>query len=214
MPLFPLNTVLFPGMPLQLHIFEERYKRMINECNEHKRPFGVVLIKEGSEALGPLPMPHWIGTAAYIQELQRLPDGRMNILVSGGERIRILSIEHDLQPYLLGYVESFPFDDHGLQINSEVQVNLRIHLNEYIDILARSGITHLDVDQFPNDPVALAFLSAALLPISNQQKQEVLAIEKESSLLKFVDSLFRREIPLLREIVMKQEDNGTVFSRN
>ena len=53
LPLFPLNTVLFPGIPVHLHIFEERYKEMISQCLEARVPFGVVLIKSGPEALGP-----------------------------------------------------------------------------------------------------------------------------------------------------------------
>ena len=53
LPLFPLNTVLFPGMPLGLHIFEDRYKLMIGQCVQERRPFGVVLIRSGQEALGP-----------------------------------------------------------------------------------------------------------------------------------------------------------------
>ena len=57
LPLFPLNTVLFPGMPLNLHIFEERYKRMMQACIESSKPFGVVLIKQGLEAHGPLADP-------------------------------------------------------------------------------------------------------------------------------------------------------------
>ena len=56
-PLFPLNTVLFPNAPLRLHIFEERYKRMVNDCLAEKQPFGVVLIRHGLEALGPLAEP-------------------------------------------------------------------------------------------------------------------------------------------------------------
>ena len=57
LPLFPLNTVLFPGMQLKLHIFEERYKLMINSCIESNQPFGVVLIKEGREAFDPIAIP-------------------------------------------------------------------------------------------------------------------------------------------------------------
>jgi Lon protease-like protein len=54
LPLFPLNTVLFPGMPLTLHIFEDRYKRMIRTCLKTRQPFGVVLVRHGQEAFGPL----------------------------------------------------------------------------------------------------------------------------------------------------------------
>lgn len=67
--LFPLNSVLFLGMPLRLRIFEERYKEMINACIDQEKPFGVVLIKEGREALGTLAKPYSIGTIAHITEV-------------------------------------------------------------------------------------------------------------------------------------------------
>ncbi len=74
-PLFPLNTVLFPGTPIHLHIFEERYKQMINLCLQEQRPFGVVLIRNGMEALGPLAEPFHIGCTAEIAHVERLEDG-------------------------------------------------------------------------------------------------------------------------------------------
>ena len=92
LPLFPLNTVLFPGMPLSLHIFEDRYKRMIGECIDSGNPFGVVLIKRGQEANGPLAEPHEIGCTARIIEVEPLSEGRMNIVVLGQKRFRILFV--------------------------------------------------------------------------------------------------------------------------
>ena len=81
--LFPLNTVLFPKMPLPLHIFEERYKLMITECMEADEPFGVVLIEEGSKAFGPLAQPHAVGCTARVVQVESLEDGRMNIITIG-----------------------------------------------------------------------------------------------------------------------------------
>jgi uncharacterized protein len=94
LPLFPLNTVLFPGMPLTLHIFEERYKLMIERCLEHRQPFGVVLIRYGKEALGSLADPHRIGCTARILDVQPLSEGRMNISALGQKRFRILELSH------------------------------------------------------------------------------------------------------------------------
>lgn len=83
LPLFPLNTVLFPGTPIQLHIFEDRYLKMINRCIEEHKPFGVVLIEEGSEAFGPLAKPYRIGCTALIAKVEKLEDGRINITAVG-----------------------------------------------------------------------------------------------------------------------------------
>ena len=70
LPIFPLGTVLFPGMPLPLHIFEERYKRMIGRCLDGDRAFGVTLLKSGREVGGPA-IPHEVGTIARIVQAGR-----------------------------------------------------------------------------------------------------------------------------------------------
>ena len=75
LPIFPLNTVLFPGARLPLHIFEERYKAMINACIDERRPFGVCLIRSGSEPGAPAE-PFNVGTTAHIRQVQRLEDGK------------------------------------------------------------------------------------------------------------------------------------------
>ncbi len=111
LPLFPLNTVLFPGMPISLHIFEPRYKLMVEECLQSSQPFGVVLIRDGVEALGPLAEPHMVGCTAQITQIERLEDGRLNIIAIGVDRFHIRSLSHD-KPYLVGVVETFPLD-HG-----------------------------------------------------------------------------------------------------
>src|SRR6476469_494249 len=97
--LFPLNTVLFPGMPLPLHIFEERYKLMIGRCIEENRPFGVVLIRSGPEVGGPA-TPHVVGTTAEISGWKRLEDGRLNLIVMGTERFRIVEVVRQ-EPYMV-----------------------------------------------------------------------------------------------------------------
>jgi len=74
--LFPLNTVLFPGAVLNLHVFEERYRRMIAECLDANEAFGVVLIRDGREAGDPDVTPHDVGTTAEISEVTPLPAGR------------------------------------------------------------------------------------------------------------------------------------------
>jgi len=93
LPLFPLNSVLFPGLALHLHIFEERYKRMIEYCIAQDQSFGVVLIKRGMEALGPIAEPYSIGCSARIHNIQKLDQGKMNIIIIGEERFKILYID-------------------------------------------------------------------------------------------------------------------------
>src|SRR5262245_38175495 len=104
LPLFPLNIVLFPRMPLPLHIFEERYKTMINRCLSEDRAFGVVLIREGSEVGAPA-VPQTVGTRARIHAVERLAEGRMNLFTEGTERFRLLDYVTEPETYLIGMAE-------------------------------------------------------------------------------------------------------------
>ncbi|MCH8066930.1 MAG: LON peptidase substrate-binding domain-containing protein, partial [Chloroflexi bacterium] len=92
LPLFPLDTVLFPKQVLPLHIFEERYKTMIGRCIEEGAPFGVVLIRSGNQVGGDA-VPHDVGTTARIARVQRLPDGKINLITLGRDRFRVLSLD-------------------------------------------------------------------------------------------------------------------------
>lgn len=213
-PLFPLNTVLFPNAPLRLHIFEERYKRMVNDCLAEKQPFGVVLIRRGLEALGPLAEPFSIGTFARILQVQRLQDGRMNIAVVGSERFQILSLEPDLQPYLVGYVEPYALqrtDPGSLALQALV---LRGWLDRYLQVLAEGGAGQIDRSQFPQDPAEFAYLCASLLQLSDIEKQALLSIENAEDLLNEVLQAYRREIALMRVFIKGGEAGQSVFSRN
>ena len=108
-PLFPLHAVLFPGTPIHLHIFEERYRQMIRFCLEERRPFGVALIRQGDEFGYPLAEPYSVGCTAEIIHSSELPDGRFNLVAMGEERFKVFSISHK-HPYLVGEVECLPMD--------------------------------------------------------------------------------------------------------
>ena len=202
-PLFPLNTVLFPGMPLTLHIFEERYRQMIDECVQKRQPFGVALIQSGVEALGPLAEPYSVGCTAEIVQVQTEEDGRLNILVIGHDRFRILSLRHD-QPYLIGVVENFPLDESEPETD-RASGRLRPWVIEYLSLLSEAGEMEFDPHQLPEEPEPLAFLAATLLQVPNQQKQSLLATTRAKTLLTDMRTLYRRELPLLRRMLHEEE---------
>lgn len=103
-PLFPLRSVLCPGVALPLHIFEERYRLLVNRCIEHGEPFGVVLLREGRE-VGPLRGDlAGVGTTAAIRRAGTYPDGRLDILTVGQQRFRLEGVDNVSQPYLVGRV--------------------------------------------------------------------------------------------------------------
>jgi len=105
LPLFPLNTVLCPGIALPLHVFEDRYRALVRYCLETTSPFGVVLIREGRE-VGTRPISFSdTGTIAEIRDAGRLEDGRFDLLVVGTRRFRIRSILEGRGPYLVADAE-------------------------------------------------------------------------------------------------------------
>lgn len=200
LPLFPLNTVLFPGMPLQLHIFEDRYKKMINLCLERSIPFGVVLIDRGNEAYGPLAEPKDIGCTAQIIETQPLTDGRMNIVALGQERFRTIMVDRRKALYLNGIIELFPLQDENKDAVMQAGDRLKPWLIKYLEVLTTTGGVDLEVPQIPGDPQALAYLAAIALQVPNREKQEFLSIETTSQLLiRLLDS-YQREVAILRAL--------------
>ncbi len=106
--LFPLRTVLFPGAPLALQVFEERYRLLVAECLETREDFGVALIKDGPE-VGGNAVPHTMGTTARITRVSPRRDGRLALEAVGVRRFRILETFPDL-PYLSARVE-YPVDE-------------------------------------------------------------------------------------------------------
>ena len=214
LPLFPLNTVLFPGMPLRLHIFEERYKQMMAVCLEKRQPFGVVLIEEGLEAGGPLAEPHLIGCTAQIMEVEPLDEGQMNVTAVGGERFKILSLDH-ANPYLAGLVEASPMDNENPQKLLTSGNRLRPWVERYLQILTRAGDMQFDPQQLPGDALSLANLAAYLIQIPLAQKQELLALDDAVEFLDGVAVICRREVALLDAIIerVNTEDVGP-FSLN
>lgn len=210
LPLFPLHTVLFPGMPLPLHIFESRYQQMIEHCLKEDNTFGVILIEQGSEAHGPLAKPHKIGCTARIIEVQPLNDGRMNIVTVGERRFRIHSLNYDL-PYLVGKIEVYPMPAEDQEILTPATRRLTPKVQQYIDLLNEIEEVDLDPDNLPKDPLLLAQMAAALLQMPPKEKQELL---NSASVLDMLDSsyqIYNREIAFLRTIIDHSKDERRKF---
>jgi Lon protease-like protein len=105
LPLFPLHTVLCPGVALPLHIFEPRYRSLVARCLDDGGPFGIVLIRDGREVGGGPTSIATVGTVAEIREAGKFGDGRYELLVVGVRRFRIESVTVGREPYLIGQVE-------------------------------------------------------------------------------------------------------------
>lgn len=191
MPLFPLNVVLFPGMPLPLHIFEPRYRLMIGICLDEQREFGVVLIRSGSEVGGPA-VPYDIGTSARIVQAERLEDGRMNILTQGVRRFRILRIIQET-PFMAAEVEMLESQGKdNPQVPALAQRVASLFTDYYRLQLALSNQWMRTVP-YPRDPDALADLVAERLTVSHQQKQKLLEALDVGRRLEIEEALLEEE---------------------
>jgi Lon protease-like protein len=208
-PLFPLNAVLFPGVRLKLHVFEDRYRTLVRHSLDHDGLLGIVMIHRGMEALGPLPEPCQVGTLGRIVENDTFADGRMNITVLGLDRFRIFSTTSNSQPYLIGRVETSPFELPNLiQVHRESRLLAR-SVQKYLSGLHQSLIPNLDVTDFtpPNDPMSLIFLAAALLQIPPFEKQSILEAASIINMLQIVERLYRRENGLMS--ALNDTDNSS-----
>jgi hypothetical protein len=196
LPLFPLNTVLFPGQVLPLHIFEDRYRLMIRRCLAEDTPFGVVLIKQGRE-VGETAEPHPIGTVARIVESSHLPDGTMNILAVGTERFRIRQLFHD-QPYLRGEVEFFPMPEPpDVETLTGLTERVRAQIQRYIELIAQAAGLQIQVGEIPEAPQQMGYLAAVALQVENTEKQALLDSSSLARILTAEMTLLRRENALL-----------------
>ena len=203
MPLFPLNVVLFPGMALPLHIFEPRYREMINRCLDENLAFGVVLIKEGLEVGGDAE-PHRVGTAARIVNVDRQADGRMNIQVVGTRRFRIEALSHEL-PYLSGRVRHFPVTDGDTKLAVERAHKVRPKITRYVELLTKATGVQLKLDRLPEDATSLAFLTAITLQVRPADKHRMLALQGVPQLLELGNYYLGRELQLLDHMINSQE---------
>ncbi len=139
-PLFPLRSVLCPGVALPLHIFEERYRLMVNRCIERGEPFGVVLLREGSE-VGPLRgQVASVGTTAAIRRAGTYPDGRLDILTVGQQRFRLEDVDNVSQPYLVGSVSLLDEPTGPEQEASERAQRVGRRFIEYLELLQPEGV--------------------------------------------------------------------------
>ncbi|MCH8799562.1 MAG: LON peptidase substrate-binding domain-containing protein [Chloroflexi bacterium] len=200
LPLFPLNLVLFPGMNLPLHIFEERYRDMIGECLDQDAPFGVVLIKEGLEVGDPAD-PERIGTSTRILSSEILDQGRMNILTRGERRFEIEEIIQRV-PHIVGRVRFL------VELEGEGCAELVPQINDaYVTLVQNlTALTggYTSRVSVPENPVALSYAIAANLDLEPHLRQSLLVTETAATRLSDLVPLLKQGNEALRERIVKQ----------
>jgi len=199
LPLFPLNTVLFPGAPIHLNIFEQRYRLMLRECIQDNLPFGVCLIRRGAEAFGTLADPYPIGCTARIVHLEPLSDGRINLTAIGDERFIIRSL-NDQKSYLVGEVDLMGIIHTDAVNLDESVVHLKPWVEQYLSLLSRLEDEYYDHkrSEVPSDPMQMVYIAASLLQIPPFEKQFILSIPTTYQLFNHLLRLYRRETAVLK----------------
>jgi uncharacterized protein len=181
LPIFPLNTVLFPGGRLPLHIFEKRYKLMINRCVERGEPFGVCLIRQGNEVGEAAVEPFRVGTTAHIRELQELDEGRLNIVCTGGQRFTIREISCPT-PYIIAAVEAMASEECAGPAAAALAEEASTLLTDYVRLnLAMTNQWARSIEM-PSEPSALSDYVGGVLSIDLGTKQHLL--EQTSPMLR------------------------------
>lgn len=194
-PLFPLGTVLFPGMPLPLQVFEPRYLQMMRDHGHDVLPFGVALVQSAREPQSIFPS-HDIGTAARLLSRSERPDGRLDIVVKGERRFRILEIDTSL-PYTMASVEWL---EEELGDGTEADTLLRIvaaQFHRYAGGIARLTKRHFGEVAIPEDPILASYDLASRLPLHTWERQRLLQSKTAVERLSEVSYLAERELALL-----------------
>jgi Lon protease-like protein len=196
-PLFPLNTVLFPRMPLPLHIFEDRYKRMINRCLQEEMPFGVLLIQEGSE-VGDIAKPESVGTLARIHAVERLDEGEMNLLTEGTQRFRLLDTLDSGDAYLVGRIELMRDAPSKIEVVSPLAEEVTRQFQEYFNILVEHAGVQMPTYELPDDAEELSFVIASVIDTDLAGRQTFLEMTDTVERLTLQTALLNVELARLR----------------
>ena len=226
LPLFPLGTVLLPGAPLPLHIFEPRYRQMTIDLVTGAVPgkqFGVVAVREGWSPDDGLEGLHGVGCTATLREVRRLPDGRFDLLTQGDRRFRLLDVDASTAPYLVANVEWLPDDegDGGEEpVDTEpLVIAARAAHRRYCqaawkqrergdDATGTPDTTKADAAEGAEDTASTAPVEAAVLPhvlaadclLPLDDRQELLEATCPIQRLKLVRRYMTREEALLRQL--------------
>lgn len=202
-PLFPLNTVLFPGMVLPLQIFEPRYLKMVARCLSDEGCFGVVLIREGGE-VGPTAVPYEVGTLARIQSVDKEPGGTLHIVAVGVRRFQINELLED-QPWPSADITEWPIDPGEPSTVDRLCDRVRELFGEYRTNLSEATNLKLKINSIPDEPEALASLVAIAMQIELRDKQKVIEAETLPAMLEAEVGLLAREKMIL-EYVKESQD--------
>jgi Lon protease-like protein len=228
LPYFPLHVVVFPHLPLPIHVFEERYRAMTHDVVADASPFAgrfvVSMLVEGSEVEGtgsPQPRAERIGTVVEVRQAERFADGRWALLVVGVARASLSEVDHS-GPYATVRVELLPDlpgdPDRAASLLPQVQSALDAYMETVKQFVASAAslaaespeITSVAASldevlkpiRLPDDPAAASYAVAGVLQIELTRKQQLLELPDAAARLRAELDLLRREARLLSDGAM------------
>ncbi len=178
LPLFPLGTVLFPGLLLPLHIFEERYRQLVRDLLDGPEPrhFGVLAIRKGRETgIDGISALYEIGCTATIRRVTQYEDGRYDLLTVGTQRFALTELDDQSQPYLTGKADLLDEASGDAGAAEAAAMAVQGAFRAYLDELAGRGVTQVAMPDLPDEPAALSYLVAASMIIDLSDRQALLA---------------------------------------
>ena len=214
-PVFPLGTVLFPGLVLPLHIFEERYRSLVRDLvastEDEPHEFGVVTLRHGWEVATPdgdaerpadeTPVTadqlYDVGCTAELRQVTELPDGRFDIVTVGRRRFRVVAIAAETQPYLTAEVEWLPEEEVVDPTAELLAPRVLAAFRTYLDLLRPDSEV---LDQVPEDPTVLSHLIAATAQLTTDERHELLASPDTATRLRTELRILNREAGLLAKV--------------
>jgi len=200
MPLFPLGAVLYPGMLLPLHIFEERYRQLVRDLLDGPDPrrFGVIAIRKGRETgIDGVHSLYEIGCTATLRRVDEHEDGRFDIVTIGTHRFKLLSLDQT-RPYLQGEVEVLADDDAEPAAAAPLVRTVQTAFRAYLDALTKWGGATVRIEELPDEPRLLSFIVAAAMIIDLPDRQALLAEPDTGQRLNLQRALLSRETSMLR----------------
>jgi len=200
LPLFPLGVVLYPGMLLPLHIFEDRYRRLVRDLLDGPEPrrFGVIAIRKGRETgVEGVQSLYEIGCTATLRQVEEHQDGRFDLVTVGTQRFRLLALDQTL-PYLQGEIELLP--DEAVDGAAAVPAVRAVQaaFRGYLDALTEWGGATVRVGDLPDEPVLLSFIVAAAMVIDLPERQALLDEPDALRRLAAERAVLSRETAMLR----------------
>ncbi len=218
LPLFPLGSVLYPGLVQPLHIFEDRYRQLVADllAGPEPRQFGVIAIRQGRETgVDGVFSLYDTGCTAVLRRVEKYPDGRFGLVTVGTDRFRLLRLA-DPAPYLRGEVELLP-DGPGDAAGAAAAVpSLQQQFRSYLALLTERGRAQFTVPDLPDEPVLLSYLVAAAIVADLPAKQRLLEEPDALHRLAAEHSLLAAEMRMIRSLTLTPapELRYTPYSQN